>query len=208
MLRPSRFVPRSLIVALTALLSSLANSQPLYQEQTLTVRDLPTLMARTTDPSDVLLTSLDTIFHNRTICCGRNSALEDDAQKADPKSLKDVANRLGGRHLLADGRPIMVTTDFLAADTVGAGTLVKAMLDHHAALIEWNSHIYVVHGIVFVWTNDYAPDGSTGAETPIVRKLLLWDIRYSDARREVVFDREKEDATKVQGLLFAKWAPQ
>ncbi len=206
MLRACGIVSLCLIVV--ALLSSLASAQPLYQEQALEVHDLPNLVARTTDPSDVLLTSLDTVFHNKAICCGRDSALEDDSQKADPKSLKDVANKVGGRHLLGDGRPIMVTADFLAPDAVGAGALVQAVLDHRAALMEWNSNIYVVHGVVFVWTADFAPEGGPGVASPIIQKLLLWDTRYSDARREVVYDREKEDATKVQGLLFVKWAPQ
>jgi hypothetical protein len=50
--------------------------------------------------------------------------------------------------------------------------------------------------------------GETAAEVPVIRKILLWDTRFSDARREVVFDRETADVSKVQGLLFVQWALQ
>jgi len=36
----------------------------------------------------------------------------------------------------------------------------------------------------------------------VIRKFLLWDTRYSDSRREVIFDRETEELNKVGGLLF------
>ncbi len=208
MLRSSHFVCFSASVLLILILRPPATAQPVYQDQTLEVHDLPTLVARTQDASDVLLTSLDTILHNKSICCGRDSALEDGAQRADPKSLKDAADRLKGRHLLSDGRPILVTADFLPPDSVSSGVLVGAMLQHQPAIMLWNSHIYVVHGIVFVWTEQAGPEGGTASTASVIRKILLWDTRYSDARREVVYDREKEDASKVQGLLFVKWAPQ
>jgi len=41
-----------------------------------------------------------------------------------------------------------------------------------------------------------------------VHKFLLEDVRFSDARREVSFDRVSEDAGRVQGLLFLQAAPQ
>jgi len=186
---------------------SATQAQILYQDQEIHVHKLPTLMARTQDPSDVLLTSLDTIIHDKAICCGRDSALEDSAQAADPRSLKDLAGKLQGRHLLSDGRPINVQADFLTPDQVNASGLVGAMLDQRAALMEWNSHIYVVQGIVFVWTADYGEEGSGGVAA-VIRKFLLWDTRYSDSRREVVFNRETEDPSKVAGVLFVTWAKQ
>jgi len=41
-----------------------------------------------------------------------------------------------------------------------------------------------------------------------IHKFLLWDTRFSDSRRTVVFDRETEDPGKVQGLLFLQLEPQ
>jgi hypothetical protein len=175
-------------------------------EKTVEVHDLPLLQASSHDHTDVLLTSLDTIIHDKSICCGRDSALVDAAQAADANSLQDIAKKLDGRHLMGDGRPIKVTTEYLTPDQVRAGHLVATIEQQHAALMIWNSHLYVVHGVVYVWV--FSRSGETAAEVPVIRKILLWDTRFSNARREVVFDRETADVNKVQGLLFVQWSPQ
>jgi hypothetical protein len=179
----------------------LLNGQALNQDAELDVQNLPSLTARSPHSSDVLFTSLETVFHDEAMCCGKDSALEDTVAAANPKSLKDVAGRLEGRHLLADGRPIKVTAEYLAPDQVSSGHLIAMMMGQHAPLMEWNSHIYVVHGIVYFWTSNPTPESAI-AEQSVIHKFLLWDTRYSDSRREVVFDRTTEDANKVQGLLF------
>jgi hypothetical protein len=180
-----------------------ASGQILYLDQEVRVPRLPSLMARTHDPSDILLTSLDTILHDRDICCGKDSALVDSGEAADPNSLKDIAGKLGGRHLLGDGRPIMVTAEFLAPDAVSAAHLIQMLTDKHAALMEWNSHLYVVQGLVYFWTGD-----SESGPYTVIRKFLLLDTRYTDWRREVVFTRGVDDTDKVQGLLFLQVKPQ
>ncbi len=178
--------------------SSLSYGQVLYQDQEIQVHNLPSLKARSHDPSDVLLTSLDTILHNRDVCCGKDSALENSLAKADPKSLKDVAAKLQGQHRFSDGRAITLSTEYLTSDGVSAGHLVEMILNQHAALMEWNSHVYVVRGLVFFWTGD--------ATNPymVIRSFLLWDTRYTDSRREVLFARGVDDADKVEGLLFVE----
>ena len=185
-----------------------AQGQVLNQDLEIEVPSLPSLTAQSKDPSDVLLTSLDTIFHDKDICCGKDSALIDSASAADPQSLKDVASKLDGRHLLSDGRPIMVTATFLAGDAMGAGSIIGAIRNQHAALIEWNSHVYVLHGVVYMWMADYSPEGGGGSPAAVVHKLLLWDTRFSDDRRNVVFNRDTDDLSKVQGALLVEVKPQ
>ena len=170
-----------------------------YQDQELQVHNLPSLTAKSHDPTDVLLSSLDTILRDPELCCGKDSALVDAASAADARSLKLVAGKLQGRHLLSDGRPIAVTAEYLAPDQVNAGHLIRMILDGHAPLMQWNSHLYVVHGIVFIWSRD-----EQGGLYAVIRKFLLWDTRYSDSRRDVTFNREIEDASKVQGLMFVQ----
>ena len=183
-----------------------AHGQVLYQDQVLEVRDLPSLMARSPHRADVILTSLDTIFHDREVCCGKDSALEDSAGAADPKSLKDVASKLQGRHLLGDGRPIMVTATYSTTDAVNSGMLITWFQNQHAALMRWNGHTYVVRGIVYIWIENGTAE-STQTST-VVLKFLLWDTRYSDSRREVVFNRDTDDLSKVEGFLFVDAKPQ
>jgi hypothetical protein len=185
-----------------AVLASLAFAQLVNQEQELEVRNLPTLMARSHDPMDVLLTSLDMILHDHDVCCGKDSALVDSLEAADPKSLKDIAGRLQGRHLLSDGRPIMVTTNYLSPTEVNAGVLTTQILNQHPAIMEWNSHLYVVHGVAYYWVSD-----GQGGSYPELLKLFLTDTRYSDTRREVTLTRGTDDFDKVQGILYVDFKP-
>lgn len=179
------------------------HAQILNQDTELEAHDLPFLMARTPHASDVLLTSLDTVIHDRDICCGRDSALEDSSQAADPGSLKDVATKLDGRHLLGDGRPIQVTAEYFSPDTLNSGYLLAMIKSQHPPIMQWNSHLYVVHGIVYLWV-EYGSSDSPGPTEVVIHKFLLWDTRYSDSRREVVFNRDTDDMSKVQGFLFVQ----
>ncbi len=181
----------------------LLHAQIPYKDQEIQIRNLPVLVANTSDSSDVLLTSLDTVFHDRSICCGKESALGDRAQAADPESLKDVAAKLEGRHVLGDGRSIAVKAEFATPDSVNSGLLITWMQGQHAALLEWKSHLYVVHGIIYTWIPTGEPDQGGSVET-VVKRFLLWDTRFSDSRREVVFDREKDKLNEITGLLFVQ----
>jgi hypothetical protein len=178
-----------------------ANGQVAYRypEQELRVHDLPALTARSVHSSDVLATSLEIVFNDEDICCGKNSALEDSVGSADPKSLKDIAGKLQGRHLLSDGRPMMVTEEYLTPDQVNAGHLIYMLTEKRTPLMMWNSHLYVVAGVTYVKSSD-----DSGGIEYAVHKFLLEDVRFSDSRREISFDRLSEDAGQVQGLLFLR----
>jgi hypothetical protein len=188
-------------------LSSSAFGQLLHIDQEIEVRGLSSITSPSPHSSGMLVTSLTAIIHDSEVCCGRDSALEDSIAKANPKSLQDVAAKLNGRHLLGDGRPIAVNAEFFPADKMSAGYLVTTMTSQRAPLMEWNSRIYVVHGLIFFWTESGTPDAPAGP-VPVVHKLLLWDTRYSDSRREAVFNRDSDDLGKVQGFLFIQVKPQ
>ena len=174
----------------------LSYAQDSFTYQEVRVTALRTLMARSHDRSDVLLTSLDTILHDRSICCGKDSALGDSAERADPLSLKDVAAKLQGRHLLDDGRPIMVTADYFEPDAINSGMLVGTLRGKHALLLQWNSHVYVCYGATYDEIYD-----ENRMVVYSIRTFLLLDTRYSDSRRELVFNRRTDDWSKVQGMM-------
>jgi hypothetical protein len=188
------------VIALLLTVSIPARGQVFNTDLDLRVSGLPSLMARSHNLSDVLLTSLDTIVQDRSICCGKDSALGDGAAAADPLSFKDVASKLQGRHLLGDGRPMQVTAEFWPRDEINSGRILGALTDKHALLMEWDSHIYVVYGVVYRWIWSGSEEGATA--TTVIRKFVLLDTRFSDSRRNVVFDRDKDDMSKVQGLLY------
>ena len=192
------------IAVLCLAFCSSVHAQNTYIPKSVSIDSLPKLMARSHDASDVLLTSLDTILQDRTVCCGKDSALEDSVQRADPASLQDVAAKLQGRHLLSDGRPIMVTAKYVAPDVINGYLLVSTLQEKHAMVLSWKSHLYVLYGVTYV--EDYDPNSHTNSY--IIRKLLLIDTRYSDARRNLEFNRETDDWSKIQGVLSITFAPQ
>jgi hypothetical protein len=167
------------------------------------VSGLPSLRAQSSDAPDVLATALATVLNDKDLCCDRHSALEDRLPQSDPVSLREVAAKLQGRQLRTDGRPVLITAELFTPAAVSAGQLITAIRAKRAALMVWNSRLYVVSGVVY--------DDSTysdGTDSYVIHKLLLLDTRYSDARREVRFNRDTEDLSKVEGLLFLTVAPQ
>lgn len=182
----------------------LAHGQASNFDKEIHVYGLPSLTARSGHALDVLAASLQIVFHDQEVCCGKDSALEAGVQGSDPKSLKDIASKLQGRHLLSDGRPIVVTTEYLTPNQVTADHLIYMLREKHAPLMIWNSHLYVVEGVSYV--EDI--DARTGRTTYVTHKFLLQDARFSDSRREIAFDRLTEDSGNVQGLLFVQATPQ
>jgi hypothetical protein len=84
---------------------------------------------------------------------------------------------------------------------------MNSMLEKHALLMEWNSHLYVVCGVIFdqTFSQTFNQDNST---INAIHKILLLDTRFSDERREISFDRLTDDWGKVQGLVMLKAAAQ
>lgn len=204
MIRSSRCsLARSLLLIVSCLAVRLsAYGQQMYVDLEDHVTGLSSLVANSHDPAIVLPISLDTILHDPSICCGKDSALEDSVERADPLSLKDVASKLQGRHLLNDGRPISVVADFWLSDTVDVVRIVNTIKANHTLLMIWNSHLYVVYGIVYRWV-DYSADMGPYC---VLRRLQLLDTRFSDQRREVEYNRETDDPTKVQGFLTVSFS--
>ncbi len=193
----------SCVLAASLAVGCVAYGQIYYPIQEVHISDLPALTAKSRDASDVLAASVEIILRDKEVCCGRDSALEDSVQRADPKSLKDVGDKLRGRHLLSDGRPIMVTAEYVPATSLVVGTLIGALSDKRPLLMEWNSRLYVVCGMSYSTT--YTEEG---ARVDSVLKIFLLDPRFSGQRREVAFDRATDDWGKVQGLLVLKAVSQ
>jgi len=63
-----------------------------HPNQEVRVANLPSLTAPSTNSSAVLVTALEIALHDKAVCCGKVSALE-DAVLAEPQSLKEVSRR-------------------------------------------------------------------------------------------------------------------
>lgn len=62
---------------LASWLSVCCFGQTYYPSQEVRINDLPSLTAKSRNPSDVLASAVEIILHDRKACCGKDSALED-----------------------------------------------------------------------------------------------------------------------------------
>ena len=189
-------------VATASAFAQEGSSYVFHPNQEVRVTGLPSLTAPSTEASAVLATALATILHDKAVCCGKDSALGDTALAAS-LSLKELSASLQGRHVLSDGRSVMVSAEYVPQGSITPDLMISALLDQHALLIEWRSHFYVLYAAIFDETVY-----SSGQRQFVVHKLLLLDPRFSDQRRETEFRRESDDWGKVQGLLTLTAARQ
>lgn len=166
------------------------------------VTNLPSLTSPSKDTSAVIATAVEIVLRDQTLCCGKDSALGDTVL-SEPRSLKELSTKLQGRHLLSDGRPILVNADYAPEISINSGSIVGSLQDQRASLLEWKSHVYVLYGAIYGETRC-----QSGARQYSIVKLLLLDPRFSDQRREAVFSRATDDLGKVQGLLTLSVSPQ
>ncbi len=186
------------ILICIATLSALAQDEPAYvfhPNQDVRVAHLPLLTAQSTNPSAVLAAALETIFRDQAVCCGKNSALEDTVLAAPP-SLQELCAKLQGRHVLSDGRSVTVNAEYVPQSSITPDLMISALIDQRPLLIKWKSRFYVLYGAIFDETVY-----SSGQRQFAVHKLLLLDPRFSDRRRDVEFNRDRDDWGKVEGLL-------
>jgi hypothetical protein len=164
--------------------------------QVVRVANLPWLLAPSEDSSAVLAAALETIVHDKDVCCGKDSGLEDAVLSA-PSSLKELSAKLQGRHVLSDGLSVVVRAEYFPQSSINPRFMIKTLMDHQPMLIEWKSRIYVLYGAIFDETRQYNPDDWQFA----IHKLLLLDVRFSGQRRETEFNNETDDWKQIQGLL-------
>ena len=191
------FLAYSVLAGLAALLAFAQDEYTyvFHPNQEVRVANLPALTAASTDPSAVLAAALETIIRDQAVCCGKNSALEDTVQVPSP-SLQELSAKLQGKHVMIDGRSVMVNADYVPQSSITPDLMISALIDQHPLLIKWKSHFYVLYGAIYDETVY-----SSGQRQFAVHKLLLLDPRFSDRRRQTEFNRDSDDWGKVEGLL-------
>jgi hypothetical protein len=178
------------------------SSYVFHPNQDVRVANLPVLTAQSTDPSAVLAAALETILRDKAVCCGKDSALEDTVLAASP-SLQELSAKLQGKHVMSDGRSVIVGAEYVPQSSITPDLMISALIDQHALLMKWKSHLYVLYGAIFDETVY-----SSGQRQFAVHKLLLLDPRFSDRRRQTEFNRDSDDWGKVEGLLTLSVARQ
>ncbi len=210
-MRPKLHFPASalmLIVIMSCCVN--ANSQTcsylVHPNQEVRIAALPSTVAASTSKSDVLVASVATAVMERDVCCGRNSALEDQIVAASAStgkiSLRELGERLRGKHYLDNGASIFVADQYWPAapieqNSVKPGDIISSLMAQRPLLMNWDGQLYVLYGVVF----DECTDSNTGYDFPSIRTLLLIDTRFSGRRRYVSFNRQTDDWGKVTGVL-------
>lgn len=192
------------LIGTTALLTSGQDGPAVVlPNQEVRVTNLPFLASSSSNASAVLASALETILHDKAVCCGKNSALENIVLSA-PQSLSELSAKLQGRHVLNDGRSVAINGEYVAHSEITPDYIVSTLLHQRAPLIEWKSHLfYVLYGATFDETRY-----DSGERQYAIRKLLLLDLRFSDQRRQVEFDRQTGDWSEVGGLAAFSVARQ
>lgn len=117
MIRSRRVWPIALVMLATGFVhgqQDVPAGYVFHADQEVRVRDLSPQVARSTSTTAVLIAVLETIFRDAAVCCGKNSALQDGVEAADPLSLKDVGAKIQGRRPGQDGRPVTITAEYMA----------------------------------------------------------------------------------------------
>lgn len=184
-----------MLVSVAAAVAFAQTSPAFFPNQEIRVGNLPSMTAPSADTPAVIATALEAILHNKDLCCGKYSGLENDVFSASP-SLKALSAKLQGKHVLGDGLSVMVRTEYVPKSSIGSATVIRTLLHQQPMLLKWKSHVYVLYGAVFDESRD-----DDGTRQYLIHKLLLLDLRYSDRRRETEFNRETDDWGTLQGLL-------
>ena len=156
---------------------------------------MPTVAADSSSKSAAFAASIATELMERDVCCGRNSALEDQVTGAKGLSLKELGEKLRGKHYLDDGLPIFITDQYWSGVSVNPEAIIGTLKAQRPLLMDWNGRLYVLYGVVY--DENLCTDGALHS----IHTLLLVDARFSDHRRYVTFDRQTDDWGKVSGLL-------
>jgi len=172
-----------------------SNNCAFHPNEEARVESLPPALAASKNESAVLAASLAIAIMEPDVCCGRNSVLEDQVASATGLSLRQVGEKLRGKHYSGDGLPIVVADQYWSGASVNAEEIIATLQAQRPLLMDWNGHLYVLYGVVY--DENLCDDGSQHS----IQKLLLVDTRFADHRRYVSFNRQTDDWGKVNGLL-------
>jgi hypothetical protein len=157
--------------------------------------------AASEDRNAAVAAALATVIKDAGVCCGENSVLGTTPVTGSSISLREIANKVGGRHVLSDGQTVTITGEYISAATLSSDRIIVPLMKQQPMLMMWKSHIYVLYGAVYddtVYTD--------GHHDYVIHKLLLLDPSAAGPDRQATFDRQKDDWSQVEGLLLLKVA--
>ena len=131
----------------------------------------------------------------QNVHCDKRSEAEAAAQTVTNNSLKDLVRRVSGANCVTERGPLKLAATFVPNSAIQGDDLIAALMHHKPQLIQYRGAVMVLYGVIF---DEHLR--SDGSRTNIVRTFLMLDPRYQDARRWVVFVRDKDAFSQVDGV--------
>ncbi len=161
----------------------------------ITVPNLPALTAVDQSGTAVAKAGLDIIFSAAKLKCEGSFHLESVMDGYAGPRLRTLTRQIASAPCTVDGRAARVTAWFVPNGEIQADSLIVPLAEGYPLLLRWKDVLYVLYGVVYDEHLRY-----NGSRDNVIRELLLIDPRYSDERRLVVFRRDKDDFTQVEGI--------
>ncbi len=168
-----------------------------HPNQRVTVPDLAPVTAPDASASTVAKAAVAILLSASKIQCDPSSHVENVAEEYAGPSLRTLAGKLSGASCTVEGRRIGITATFVPNGEIQGDNLIASLIAGKPLLMAWSTNLYVLYGVVYDETLH-----SDGSRVNSIRELLLIDPRYSDKRRLVVFRRESDDFTRVEGIAM------
>lgn len=109
--------------------------------------------------------------------------------------LRTLSEQLAGASCMTNGRIGHLSAEFTPNGSIQADEIIAPLMHGKPLLIRWSDVLYVMYGAVY---DEHVHN--SGKHENVIRELLLIDPRYSDRRRLVPFDRQKNDFSQVEGI--------
>ncbi len=166
-----------------------------YPYRRVTVANLAVVTATDTSRPAVAKAALAIVVSASKLKCDPDSQIESVADAKAAASLRTLVTKISGASCAVNGRTLRVTASFVPNGAIQANSIVASLNGGTPLLVSWKGALYVLYGVVYDAHVHYS-----GRQDNVIRKLLLIDPRYSDKRRLVVFEREKDNFAQVEGF--------
>ena len=139
--------------------------------------------------------AMATVLSASNMTCDSASQLNAVLEANGGTTLRTLAEKLRGASCMTNGTIVHLSAEFTPNASIQPDSILAPILHGRPLLLRWNGELYVLRGVIY---DEHLHN--SGNRENVIRELLLIDPRYSDRRRFVSFDRQKNDFSEVEGI--------
>lgn len=159
------------------------------------VSNMPSVKVFDQSATAVAKAAVATVLGAVEINCDSGSQLNTVLEANAGAPLQTLAAKLSGASCMTNGNIVHLSASFTPNGSIQADGIIAPIVHGKPLLIRWNDALYVLYGVIY---DEHLHN--SGKRENVIRQLLLIDPRYTDQRRFVIFDREKNDFAQVEGI--------